>query len=349
MNTNNLKRFAREARIKLIDQVGRKLAFVLSNTDPVFIDTNATQIQSLKNKIQAQGKEQVIDTVAYTWFNRLMALRFMDANGYTTPKVVTPVVGKSPEILQNALSGQIDENLKINRQRLNDLLDGKLVIADAQTEAYKMLLIASCNQWHTAMPFMFERISDYTELLLPDDLLSDNSIVSDLREGMSDDDCGHEEILGWLYQFYISDENERLIKSKNVYKKEELAPASQLFTPKWIVKYMVDNTLGQLWSEINPATTILGSLEFYIKPAYKEQLQPRPKKRIEDIKFFEPCVGSAHILSYAFDVFYLMYEEQGYNATEIAELIIKNNLFGVGFDDEGTKKKQEFSSQEYYA
>ena len=222
------------------------MEFVLSNTDPVFIDTNASQIQSLKNKIQAQGKEQVIDTVAYTWFNRLMALRFMDANGYTSPKVVTPVVGKSPEILQNALSGQIDENLKINRQRLNDLLDGKVVIADAQTEAYKMLLIASCNQWHTAMPFMLERISDYTELLLPDDLLSDNSIVSDLREGMSDEDCGQEEILGWLYQFYISDVNEKLIQAKKVYKKEEIAPATQLFKPKWIVKYMVDNTLGQL-------------------------------------------------------------------------------------------------------
>ncbi len=333
MNTNNLKRFAREARIKLIDQVGRKLEFVLNNTDPVFIDTNATQIQSLKNKVQVQGKDQVIDTVAYTWFNRLMALRFMDANGYNSPKAVTPVVGKSPEILQNALSGQIDENLKINRQRLNDLLDGKVVIADAQTEAFKMLLIASCNQWHTAMPFMFERISDYTELLLPDDLLSASSIISEIREGMSDEDCKQEEILGWLYQFYISDENERLIKSKNIYKKNELAPASQLFTPKWIVKYMVDNTLGQLWSEINPTTTILSHLEFYIKPDYKNLLQPRPKKRLEDIKFFEPCVGSAHILSYAFDVFYLMYEEQGYNATEIAELIIKNNLFGVDIDE----------------
>jgi hypothetical protein len=137
-----------------------------------------------------------------------------------------------------------------------------------------MLLVASCNQWHTAMPFMFERISDFTELLLPDDLLSDYSIVADIRNGMSEEDCQQEEILGWLYQFYISDENERLIKSKSVYKKHELAPASQLFTPKWIVKYMVDNTLGQLWSEINPATTILSKLEFYIKPAYKEQLQP---------------------------------------------------------------------------
>ncbi len=333
MNTNNLKRFAKEARIKLLDQIGRKLAFVLS-ADTAELRGKQREIEQLKKKIAAQGKEQVIETVAYTWFNRLMALRFMDANGYNIPKVITPLPGMThPEMLQNALGGNIEAELNLDRQRLNDLLDGKTAVADAQTEAYKMLLVASCNQWHTAMPFMFERISDFTELLLPDDLLSDYSIVADIRNGMSEEDCQQEEILGWLYQFYISDENERLIKSKSVYKKHELAPASQLFTPKWIVKYMVDNTLGQLWSEINPATTILSKLEFYIKPAYKEQLQPRPKKKLEDIKFFEPCVGSAHILNYAFDVFYLMYEEQGYNQSEIPELIIKNNLWGVDIDE----------------
>jgi hypothetical protein len=333
MNTNNLKRFAKEARIKLLDQIGRKLAFVLS-ADTAELRGKQREIEQLKKKIAEQGKEQVIETVAYTWFNRLMALRFMDANGYNIPKVITPVPGMSqPEVLQNALGGNVEPVLNLDRQRLNDLLDGKTAVADAQTEAYKMLLVASCNQWHTAMPFMFERISDYTELLLPDDLLSDYSIVADIRNGMSEEDCQQEEILGWLYQFYISDENERLIKSKSVYKKHELAPASQLFTPKWIVKYMVDNTLGQLWSEINPTTTILSKLEFYIKPAYIEQLQPRPKKKLEDIKFFEPCVGSAHILNYAFDVFYLMYEEEGYNQTEIPELIIKNNLWGVDIDE----------------
>ena len=338
MNTNQLKRFAKDARIKLLDQVGRKLEFVLNNPSQSFIDTYAAQIQSLKDKIQFTGREQVIEMVAYTWFNRLMALRFMDANGYTLPKVVTPLPGMTnPEILQNALAGNIESDLILDRQRLNDLLDGRTVVADAHTEAYKMLLVATCNQWHKAMPFMFEHISDYTELLLPDDLLSDYSIVADLRNGMSDDDCQEEEILGWLYQFYISDENERLIKSKNVYKKNELAPASQLFTPKWIVKYMVDNTLGQLWSEINPSTKILSQLEFYIKPAYKEQLQPRTKKKLEDIKFFEPCVGSAHILSYAFDVFYLMYEEQGYNASEIPELILKHNLFGIDIDERASQ------------
>lgn len=334
MNTNQLKRFAKEARLKLLEQVGHKLEFVQNNTRQSFLDSYPTQIKSLKDKIQQIGKEQVVEIVAYIWFNRFMALRFMDANGYTVLKVVTPLQGMTnPEILQNALGGNIDPELSLDRKRLNELLDGKTSVVDTHTETYKMLLIASCNQWHTSMPFMFERISDYTELLLPDDLLSDYSIVADIRNGMSDEDCQQEEILGWLYQFYISDENERLIKSKNVYKKHELAPASQLFTPKWIVKYMVDNTLGQLWSEINPATTILNKLEFYIKPAYKEQLLPRAKKKIEDIKFFEPCVGSAHILSYAFDVFYLMYEEQGYNSPDIPELILKHNLFGIDIDE----------------
>lgn len=334
MNTNNLESFAQAARIKIIDLVSRKLDFVLNNTSQSFIDTYASQLSSLNDKIKQTSRDQVIETVAYTWFNRFMALRFMDANGYTLPKVITPLPGMSnPEILQNALAGHIEADMHLDRQRLNDLLDGRTATPDAHTEAYKMLIVAACNQWYTAMPFMFERISDYTELLLPDDLLSDYSIVADIRNGMTDEDCQQEEILGWLYQFYISAENARLIKSKKAYAKHELAPASQLFTPKWIVKYMVDNTLGQLWSEMNPSTSMLRQLEFYITPAYKNQLAPRTKKRLEEIKFFDPCVGSGHILVYAFDVFYLMYEEQGYNTSEIPELIIKHNLFGTDIDE----------------
>ena len=172
MNTNQLKRFAKDARIKLLDQVGRKLEFVICNTDQVFIDTYNSQINSLNLKIKQIGQNQVIEMVAYTWFNRLMALRFMDANGYTVPKVVTPLSGMTnPEILQNALGDNIEPELHLDHQRLNNLLDGRTATADAHTEAYKILLIASCNQWHKAMPFMFERISDFTELLLPDDLL----------------------------------------------------------------------------------------------------------------------------------------------------------------------------------
>jgi hypothetical protein len=334
MNTNKLETFAQAARIKLINLVGRKLEYVLSNESQSFVDTNIQQLTSLRSKIKEIGNEQLIEMVAYTWFNRFMALRFMDANGYTLPKVITPLPGMSnPEILQNALAGHIETDMHLDRQRLNDLLDGRTASADAHTEAYKMLIVAVCNYWYTSMPFMFERISDYTELLLPDDLLSDYSIVADIRNGMTDEDCQQEEILGWLYQFYISAENARLIKSKKTYAKHELAPASQLFTPKWIVKYMVDNTLGQLWSEMNPSTSILRQLEFYITPAYKNQLTPRTIKRLEEIKFFDPCVGSGHILVYAFDVFYLMYEEQGYNTSEIPELIIKHNLFGTDIDE----------------
>ncbi|SNR33886.1 BREX-1 system adenine-specific DNA-methyltransferase PglX [Lutibacter flavus] len=334
MNTNTLKKFAQEARKKLISQIGAKLELVLTS-DSAELREKASQIKKLQEAINASNKEQVIETVAYTWFNRFMALRFMDANDYQPIgiRVVTPKAGYTlPEILDEAKQGNIPDELPVNQRHIYDVLDGKIPSSNSQNEAYKELLIGACNHLNQVFPFLFEKLSDYTELLLPDDLISEFSIVQVIREGMTDEDCKEVEIIGWLYQFYISELNEDLISSKKVYKKNELAPASQLFTPKWIVQYMVDNTLGQLWSEINPTTKVTDTLEFYIKPAYKEQLSTRETKSIEDIKFFEPCVGSGHILSYAFDVFYKMYEEQGYNPTEISELIITKNLYGVDID-----------------
>jgi len=338
MNTNELKRFAKEARIKLLDQVGRKLAYVLTNNDPVFLDSYAAEIKSLQGKIRDMGKQHLIDTVAYTWFNRLMALRFMDANGYTSPKVITPALGKSPEILQNALAGQVDESLKINRQRCNDLLDGKMVIADPQTEVYKMLLIASCNQWHTTMPFMFERISDYTELLLPDDLLSANSIVSDIRNGMSDEDCKQEELIGWLYQFYIADKKDEVFDGlkKNIkISAENIPAATQLFTPHWIVRYMVENTLGKLWLTLKPNSKLRQYMPYYIEAPEGNAPAPLPSgiKGVTDITFLDPCQGSGHVLVYAFDLFTKIYEEEGYNTSEIPALILEHNLFGIDIDE----------------
>ena len=250
MNTNALKSFAANARIKLIDQISRKLDFVLTH-DTAELRGKQAEIDQLKSKIKHSSREQVIETVAYTWFNRFMALRFMDANGYTLPKVVTPLPGMTnPEILQNALAGHIETDLHIDRQRLYDLLDGHTASTDPHTEAYKMLIVSACNFWYTSMPFMFERISDYTELLLPDDLLSEYSIVADIRNGMTEEDCQQEEILGWLYQFYISDKKDQVFKalSKNVkITAENIPAATQLFTPRWIVRYMVENTLGKLW------------------------------------------------------------------------------------------------------
>jgi type II restriction/modification system DNA methylase subunit YeeA len=252
--------------------------------------------------------------------------------------ILTPQAGQvSPQILQEAMAGHIPGELKVNTQQVMDILDGRTSSSNPENEAYRLLLVASCNHLHSIFPFLFEAIDDYSELLLPDDLTSEFSIVEDVIDGMTIEDCQQVEILGWLYQFYISEKNNELISSKKTYKKDELAPASQLFTPKWIVQYMVDNTLGQLWSEVNPTTNILKDLEFYIEPAYKDQLDERENKAIEEITFFDPCVGSGHILTYAFDVFYKMYEEMGYSPTEIPSLILKNNLYGVDIDQRATQ------------
>lgn len=338
MNTNNLKRFAKEARIKLIDQIGRKLAFVLS-ADTAELRGKQREIEQLKKKIATQGKEQVIETVAYTWFNRLMALRFMDANGYNIPKVITPLPGMThPEMLQNALGGNVEPELNLDRQRLNDLLDGKTAVADAQTEAYKMLLVASCNQWHTAMPFMFERISDFTELLLPDDLLSDYSIVADIRNGMSEEDCQQEELIGWLYQFYIADKKNDVFEAlkRNIkITAKNIPAATQLFTPRWIVRYMVENTLGKLWLTLKPNSKLRQFMPYYIEAPEGNAPAPLPEglKGVTDITFLDPCQGSGHVLVYAFDLFTKIYEEEGYNTNEIPALILEHNLFGIDIDE----------------
>jgi hypothetical protein len=338
MNTKHLKRFAKEARIKLLDQIGRKLEFVLTH-DTAELRGKEKEIAQLNNKIQHEGKNQVIEMVAYTWFNRLMALRFMDANGYTVPKVITPLPSMTnPEILQNALGGNTEPDLQLDRQRLNDLLDGKTASADAHTEAYKMLLVASCNQWHTAMPFMFERISDYTELLLPDDLLSDYSIVADICNGMSEEDCQQEELIGWLYQFYISDKKDDVfdaLKRNIKITPENIPAATQLFTPRWIVRYMVKNTLGKLWLTSRPNSKLRTHMSYYIETPEDNVPAPLPEdiKSVNDITFLDPCLGSGHVLVYAFDLFAKIYEEEGYNTNEIPALILQHNLFGIDIDE----------------
>jgi hypothetical protein len=338
MNTNALKRFAKDARIKLLDQVGRKLEFVLTQ-DTAELRGKQKEIDQLRKKVAEQGEEQLKESVAYTWFNRLMALRFMDANGYTIPKVVTPLPGMSnPEILQNALAGNIEPDLSLDHQRLNDLLDGKTAATDAQTQAYKMLLVAACNQWHSAMPFMFERISDYTELLLPDDLLSEFSIVTDIRKGMTDEDCQQEELIGWLYQFYIADKKDDVFEAlkKNIkITAENIPAATQLFTPRWIVRYMVENTLGKLWLTLRPNSNLRQHMPYFIEAPEGNEPSPLPEglNGVTDITFLDPCQGSGHVLVYAFDLFTKIYEEEGYNTNEIPALILQHNLFGIDIDE----------------
>lgn len=325
-NTSALKTFAQQTRLKLLSLIKTKLEFIQTQ-DTAELRGYETQIANLKTQIQAKGKDIVVEEVAYTWFNRVMALRYMDANDYSTPKVVTPAMGQMrPEILQEAMSGSMDENLRISPEDLN-LPEAKL---------YRKLLVATCNHLGSSMPFLFEHISDYTELLLPEDLLSEQSFVSDIRKGMSDEDCQNVEIMGWLYQFYITDRKadaEVKKTKKGGLKSDEQAAATQLFTPHWVVRYMVENSLGRTWMTLHPDSRLKEEMPYYI-PTPEGQIDTIPEdiRSASDIKFIDPCMGSGHVLVYAFDLFCKMYEEEGYQTREIPSLILTNNIYGIDID-----------------
>jgi len=339
MNTNHLKKFAQESRRKLLDQVGAKLNFVLT-TDSAELRERTEQLKQLRQELGRTTKEQLIEKVAYTWFNRLMALRFMDVNEYQPLgiRIITPKDGYSvPEILDEAKRGNIPDDLKVNRQKIFNLLDGKLSSSNPQNEAFKELLIASCNHLNTAFPFLFEKINDYTELLLPDDLTSDFSVVKDVRDGMLLEDCRNVEIIGWLYQFYISEKKDEVFASKSKVKKEDIPAATQLFTPRWIVEYMVQNTLGKLWLQNRPKSHLRKHMPYFIESESLEGDNYLKIQSPEEIKFLDPASGSGHILVYAFDLFTKIYEEEGYNITEIPQLIIERNLHGFEIDERASQ------------
>ena len=324
-NTAALKTFAQETRKKLISLISTKMDFILTQ-DTAELRGFESQIAKLKSAIASKGKDLVVEEVAYTWFNRVMALRYMDANGYTDLKVVTPGMGQMrPEILQEAMAGNIDEDLRVK-------------VDDNPKEAvlYRRLLVAVCNQYGTTMPFLFEHICDYTEMLLPDDLLSDQSFVTDIRNGMTDDDCQNVEVMGWLYQFYITDRKDDAEKKKSKkggLKSDEQAAATQLFTPHWVVRYMVENSLGRIWMTLHPESRLIDDMPYYIQtPEGQTDTIPTDIHSVQDIRFIDPCMGSGHVLVYAFDLFCKMYEEEGYQTREIPALILQNNIFGLDID-----------------
>ncbi|TDN93369.1 type II restriction/modification system DNA methylase subunit YeeA [Salegentibacter sp. 24] len=335
MNTNRLKRFAQEARRKLLQQVGSRMELVLT-TDSAELREKAVALSSLKDAIKDSSKEQVIDKVAYTWFNRLMALRFMDVNEYqpTGVKIVTPKDGYTlPEILEDARQGQIPDELPVNKERIYDLLDGKIPSSNAQNEVYKELLIGACNQLHSIFPFLFEKIDDYTELLLPDDLTSEFSMTNEFMEGMLQEDCQEVEVIGWLYQFYISEKKDEVFASKSKVKKEDIPAATQLFTPRWIVKYMVQNTVGKLWLQNNPNSRLREHMEYFIESPSVEAKDYLKIDSVEEITLLDQACGSGHILVYGFELLSKIYEEEGYNPSEIPQFIIEKNLFGFEIDE----------------
>lgn len=337
METAKLKKFAQFARRSLMEQVSAKLKLVLVENSAARRE-RVEGVKKLEKAIKNHGKERVIERVAYIWFNRFCALRFMDVNRYTRIGVVSPAEGRfQPEILAEAKMGHIDEEMVPEKIRLQifDLLAGRAPSRDPQGEAYRLLVVAACNFWNKAMPFLFQRIDDYTELLMPDDLLSGNSILAYIREAMTPEACEDVEVIGWLYQFYISEKKDEVFDGLKKNKKitpENIPAATQLFTPHWIVRYLVENSLGRLWLLNRPASKLAEQMDYYIKPEQAEAGFLRIAKP-EEIKICDPACGSGHMLTYAFDLLYAIYEEEGYEPAEIPEKILTNNLYGIEIDE----------------
>ncbi len=345
MDTTKLKKFAQYARALLIEQVGTKLNQVLADESPARRESQQA-VASLEAQVRKLGETQLIEQVAYTWFNRFCALRFMDVNGYNRVQVLSPLPGQfQPEILSEAKMGLIDDEhgTPAIRQRITDLLGGKIQSSDPQGEAYRLLVVAACNSWHSVMPFLFEKIADYTELLLPDDLLSGNSILSYTREALTAANCSPEntdesvEVLGWLYQFYIAEKKDAVMARKKAVPSEDIPAVTQLFTPHWIVRYLVENSLGRLWLNSRPDSRLREHMPYYVEdpePAESSAEASAKEGRLtvgtpEEIKLLDPACGSGHMLTYAFDLLVKIYEEEGHAPSEIPEKILTHNLFGL--------------------
>ncbi|MDD4950491.1 BREX-1 system adenine-specific DNA-methyltransferase PglX [Sulfuricurvum sp.] len=337
METTKLKRFAQHARITLIDTVKTKLELVLHESSNARRE-HPQAIEKLQQEIVKSSKDQVIDKVAYIWFNRFIALRFMDVNRYTKLNIVSPEPGQfQPTILSDAKMGHVDESLVSDtiKEKVLALLDNRTPSKDPQGEAYKLLIVSTCNYYSHAMPFLFEHIADYTELLMPDDLLSGTSILSYVREAMTPDVCKDVEVIGWLYQFYISEKKDQVfegIKNNKKVTPENIPAATQLFTPHWIVQYMVENSLGRLWMLNNPSSKLIEKMDYYVKPKTPESDYLKIASP-QELKVCDPACGSGHILVYAFDLLYEIYKEEGIDESSIAELILKYNLFGIEIDE----------------
>jgi hypothetical protein len=336
MDNSALKTFAQKARRDILSQTEARLNLVLS-ADSLERREHSNAIRELEKKITEKGKDAVVEEAAYTWFNRFCALRFMDVNNYNQVGIVSPLEGQiQPEILIEAKMGIIDDEVvpSRTREKITHLLTGKLQSRDAQGEAYRLLLVSYCNHLHNAMPYLFERITDYTELLMPSGLLSAGSVLAECRKVLSADICNDVEVIGWLYQYYISERKDEVFKNFKKGKKagpREIPAATQLFTPHWIVRYLVENSLGRLWMLNHPGSHLADRMDYYIQNEQDEQDYLRISGP-EEIKVCDPACGSGHMLTYAFDLLYAMYEEEGYSPSSIPALILKHNLFGIEID-----------------
>ena len=354
MDTSKLKKMAQYIRRQLMNFIEAKIEFIL-DANSIERRESKTAIEALEGLINEIGKEQVVEKVAYTWFNRFCALRYMEVNHYSKINVISPVLGQfQPEVLAEAKMGYFDENVvsKQNIEKIKGLLNNSITSNDPQRDTYKILIVSYCNYYHKQMPFLFEKINDYTELLMPEDLLSGNSVLAYIREALTPDICKNVEVIGWLYQYYISEAKEILdyeLKNKKNRKvqKEDIPVKTQLFTPKWIVQYMVENSVGKLWLESHPDNKLQSQFKYYLESAEQEddvkaKLEELKNKDLkpQDIKVLDPACGSGHILVTAFSVLFEIYKSIGYQENEIPEMILKNNLYGLDICDRAAQLAQ---------
>ncbi|MFE8698276.1 BREX-1 system adenine-specific DNA-methyltransferase PglX [Cytobacillus sp. FJAT-53684] len=357
MNKSALKTFATSARKELLKKVEAKAMKIgiteetikkadVESSDAIFIDgrqllqEEKIQRDKLIARINQIGFKQVMEEVAYTWFNRFTALRFMEVNDYL-PSGVRVLSSSNPnsadpDMLNEAL--ELDLEVELDKEHIYNLK-----LNNETEELFKYLIIKHCNDLNRFLPFMFETIDDYTEILFPEGLLAKESFIRHMTdiEFIPEDNWNKVEVIGWLYQYYIAEEKDRVIQAKKKYKTEEIPYATQLFTPDWIVKYMVQNSLGRYWVESHPEhRDLLSNWEFYLEntnpePNLEGILAPYINKelKVEAIKCFDPAMGSGHILVYMFDVLYEIYSKCGYMEREIPKLIIENNLYGLDIDD----------------
>ena len=373
MDKNAIKKFAVWARTELIARVslkGVEYAITENNIEDADADSvggkvltadEKKQRQALIAEINDKGYKQVMEEVAYTWFNRFSALRFMEVNGYLPShvRVFTDEENNfKPQIITEAIHLDLDG---LDMERVYELKD-----AEKTEELYKYLLIVQCNALNKILPGMFQKIADYTELLLPDNLLREGSVIQQMIELIPEDDWKDAvQIIGWLYQYYNSEKKDDVFAAlkKNVkITKENIPAATQLFTPDWIVRYMVENSLGRLWLEGYPdvkeqllpteeeqSAYAAGNRDpedtkwhYYLEEAEQEpevqaQLAEIRKEYAaltpDQLKVIDPCSGSGHILAYMFDVLMKIYEYYGYTTREAVASIVENNLYGLDIDD----------------
>lgn len=357
MNTSNIKKYAPQARNDFIAAMRKQAAKygitadsilpaeqkgdLLLIGDQVFPLSVMKPREKLIKRIQATSFGQTIDYIAYSWFNRLCAIRYMECKGLLDHgrRVLSSADGSAglPQILEECLDIDLPS---LDAGRVAELkLDG-----NKDEELYREILLAQCHALNQVMPLLFEQVSDESELLLPDNLTKTDSLIRDLVSSIPEEDWTDVQIIGWLYQFYISEKKDQVIGK--VVKSEDIPAATQLFTPNWIVKYLVQNSVGRLWMMAQPDSTLASEWEYYIQPAEQTdevnaQLKQLIDARIsedgdtlnpESITVLDPACGSGHILVEAYDCLKAIYLERGYRSRDIPRLILEKNLYGIDID-----------------